>query len=388
MSKRRKFNGLWWSKKFFIAWVLVAILAPILANKKAIIVQDESGILFFPRVISAESKVLLSAPVPYDASTLDLDNSNAVGPFEKQQINSIYYRHWLGTDGLGRDVLANLIHGSKTALFVGFGAMGIAAIIGVFLGSIAAYYGDHKITFSRSRLILLIILLIVFLTIQFYAIPWDIGSVDLGLKLGLFVSITSLFLLMLFLINYFMTKLEINNNVQQKSKGLKLPVDLIIGRIIEVMDALPLLFIIIALSAIFSPSIKSVIVIIGISSWAGIARYTRAETLKIKELEYIEGANALGFPAFKTIWSHILPNAISPVLVSLSFGIAAAILIEATLSFIGMGLSTEEASWGKLIAEARVNYGAWWLAIFPGLAIFFAVLSCNIFGDRYLKSTE
>lgn len=384
MRKERKFSGLWWSKSFFIAWVIVALMAPILANDIAIIAEDAQGIQFFPEVLTSESKVLLSAPIPYDASTLDLDNSNAVGPFEKQQINSHHYRHWLGTDGLGRDVLANLIHGSQTALFVGFGAMAIAAIIGIILGSVAAYFGDHRISFSRTKLILLIILLVSFIASQFHAIPWDVESVHWGIKLGLFLLILILFLFALVLINKRLTKWQIKRGNRDKRSDVKLPIDLIIGRIIEIMDALPLLFLIIALSALFNPSITTVIVIIGISSWAGIARYTRAETLKIIELEYIEGANALGFPAVKTIWSHILPNAIGPVLVSLSFGIAAAILIEATLSFIGMGLSTEAASWGKLIAEARVNYGAWWLAIFPGLAIFFTVLSCNVLGDKLM----
>ena len=384
MKKGRKFSGLLWSKSFFIAWIVVALLAPFLANDQAILIKDASGIQFFPEVITKDSKILLSPPIPYDASTLDLDNANAVGPFAQQQVSSTYYHHWLGTDGLGRDVLANLIHGSQTALFVGFGSMALAAIIGILLGSLAAYFGDHKITIGRSRLFILVLLQISFALIIFYAIPWDIASVLWSKKLGLLLSIISLNLSALLLMNYIMKKWEKKKSKLQGAYNIKLPVDLIISRVIEIMDALPLLFLIIALSALLNPSITTVIVIIGISSWAGIARYTRAETLKIMGLDYIEGASALGFPAIKTIWSHILPNAIGPVLVSLSFGVAAAILIEATLSFIGMGLSTEAASWGKLIAEARVNYGAWWLAIFPGLAIFFTVLSCNILGDKVM----
>ena len=121
--------------------------------------------------------------------------------------------------------------------------------------------------------------------------------------------------------------------------------------------------------------------IIGFTSWTGIARFIRAEMLRIRSLEYIEAAHALGFSEWRVIMRHAIPNALSPVMITIAFGIAAAILIESTLSFLGVGVSPETVTWGSLLAAARQSSSAWWLAVFPGCAIFITVTIFNLIGE-------
>jgi peptide/nickel transport system permease protein len=157
-------------------------------------------------------------------------------------------------------------------------------------------------------------------------------------------------------------------------------VDGAISRLIEVMICFPSFFLILTLAALVQErSIFHVMVIIGITSWTGIARLVRAEFLKHKNLEYAQAAVALGIPRRRIIFGHILPNAIAPVLVSATFGIASAILIESSLSFLGIGDVTV-ASWGETLNAGRIE-GKLWLILAPGFAIFFVVTVFNLVGE-------
>ncbi len=172
-------------------------------------------------------------------------------------------------------------------------------------------------------------------------------------------------------------------------KRVSVPVDLILSRFIEVMVSIPVLFLIISISSIVShPSIYIVMMIIGLTSWTGIARFIRAEMLRIRSLEYIEAARALGYSEGRVILRHAIPNALSPVLITIAFGIAAAILIESTLSFLGVGVSPETVTWGSLLAEARQSPSAWWLAILPGTAIFLTVTIFNLIGEALTDALD
>ena len=121
--------------------------------------------------------------------------------------------------------------------------------------------------------------------------------------------------------------------------------------------------------------------VIGAVGWTGIARFTRAELLRQKRMEYIEASKALGFSRFRQLVKHALPNSLSPVFIAIAFGIAASILIEAFLSFLGVGVPEQTVTWGKLLNYARKANDAWWLAIFPGLAIFMTVTMFNLIGE-------
>lgn len=159
-------------------------------------------------------------------------------------------------------------------------------------------------------------------------------------------------------------------------------VDILISRIIEIVMCFPFFFLILAVIAFLPPSIFSIMVVIGITRWTGIARYARGEFMRIKEQDFTSAARALGVSDRKIIFRHILPNSLAPILVSASFGVAGAILIEAALSFLGLGVQPPTPSWGGILASAREFIGvAWWLALFPGLAIFVTVTAYNVLGE-------
>ncbi len=166
-------------------------------------------------------------------------------------------------------------------------------------------------------------------------------------------------------------------------------IDVVISRFIEVVMCFPFFFLILAVIAFLPPSIYNVMIVIGITRWTSIARYARAEFLKIKEQEYTHAARALGASDRKIIFRHILPNSIAPVLVTATFGIANAILIEAALSFLGLGIQPPFASWGGILSTAREFIDvAWWLAVFPGLAIFLTVTAYNLVGEGLRDATD
>jgi peptide/nickel transport system permease protein len=319
--------------------------------------------------------------VPYLPNNIDFINAQSVSPFGKQDVPSTFWRHWLGTDELGRDVLSGMIHGTRIAVMVGLISMGIASLIGIFLGALAGYFGDERLRLSLISILLNLIALFFALYYGFGSRSYILGDA-IGISFSSFLKelcisflIISLIFMLANLISYAL------KNVPFLNIKIKIPVDIIISRLIEIMLSVPTLFLIISIAAISKPSIFTVMAIIGFTSWTGIARFIRAELLRIRNLEYIEAANALGFSEFRTMLKHAIPNALSPVLVAVAFGIAAAILIEATLSFIGVGVPAESITWGSLLSAARQSTSAWWLAIIPGFAIFITVTIYNLVGE-------
>jgi peptide/nickel transport system permease protein len=290
---------------------VMALFADFIANDKPYYTQYQ-GKSYFPIVksylvglklgqwpaelLNVEFKKLEGAksifpPIPYRAT-----NINLLEPLEPPS-----RRHWFGTDKLGRDVMAGMIHGSRVSLSIGFVAVGIAVVIGVILGAIAGYFG-----------------------------AW---------------------------------------------------IDLVISRLFEVMLSIPTFFLLITIAALLPPSIFLTMLIIGATSWVGIARFTRNEFLRIRNMDYVTSAIALGVTDRKVMFKHILPNALAPVIVSVVLGIAGAILVESSLSFLGIGVPAELVTWGSILHEASTTTYAWWLAVFPGLAIFITVLSYYLVGE-------
>jgi peptide/nickel transport system permease protein len=158
--------------------------------------------------------------------------------------------------------------------------------------------------------------------------------------------------------------------------------DVVASRLIEVMLTIPAFFLIITIVAFLPQSIFNIMLVIGVTSWPTVARLIRGEFLKLKSQEYVVAARALGATDFRTIFHHLLPNALAPVVVAATFGIASAILIESTLSFLGVGVPPSTASWGSMLSNARqLLPSAWWLTVFPGLAVFLVVVSYNLVGE-------
>ena len=259
--------------------------------------------LFGTSVVLFFAIVAVFAPLiaPYDPGQIDIENI-LTGPSEE---------HILGTDSLGRDLFSRMVYGTRISLLVGLIAVGISAIIGILLGSLAGYYGR-----------------------------W---------------------------------------------------VDVLIMRFVDIMLCFPTFFLILAVIALLEPNIVNIMVIIGATSWMGVARLIRAEILSLKERDFIYAERAIGAGDFRIIARHLIPNAMAPVLVSITLGIAAAILVESSLSFLGIGVQPPTPSWGNILSEGKSVMGAaWWMMLFPGIAIFITVLGYNLLGEgireKLLKS--
>jgi peptide/nickel transport system permease protein len=211
--------------------------------------------------------------------------------------------YWLGSDGLGRDVLSRLIYGARVSLLVGLAAIAVGGAIGVVAGMIAGYRG---------------------------------GWVDdVTMRLG------------------------------------------------DVQLAFPFVLLAILFLVVLGPGLVNLVLVLGIGQWVTYARIVRAETLRLREQEFVEAARALGDGTTTILVRTILPNLVAPLTVIASFNVASVILTEASLSFLGLGVPPSVPTWGSMLAEGRDSLLAnkWWLAVFPGLAIMATVLSFNLLGD-------
>jgi peptide/nickel transport system permease protein len=158
-------------------------------------------------------------------------------------------------------------------------------------------------------------------------------------------------------------------------------VDLLGMRLIEIFEAIPTLFLLITFTAFYERNLYMIMAIIGLTGWTGNARFIRGEFLRLRNQDFVQAAKAAGLPLWSILFRHMLPNGITPVLVSASFGVASAILLESTLSFLGLGL-VEEPSWGGMLEQARsAGRFVWWLAVYPGMAIFLTVFAYNLIGE-------
>jgi peptide/nickel transport system permease protein len=159
-------------------------------------------------------------------------------------------------------------------------------------------------------------------------------------------------------------------------------VDATIMRFVDLMLVFPRLFLLLAVLAFVRPSLWTIMGVIGLTGWMGVARLVRAEFLSLREREFVLWSQSVGASGFRVVWRHILPNAMAPVLVAMTLGIPAAILTESGLSFLGIGVQPPYATWGNILNEGKDALEiAWWLSVYPGLAILVTVLSYNLLGE-------
>lgn len=159
-------------------------------------------------------------------------------------------------------------------------------------------------------------------------------------------------------------------------------IDTLVMRLVDILLCFPTFFLILAVVAIIEPSIFNIMAVIGFTSWMGPARLIRAEILSLKEREFIQAVQATGASDFRIIIYHLLPNALGPVLVNATLSIAGAILLESGLSFLGLGVQPPTPSWGNILIESKATLGvAWWITIFPGLAILITILGFNLLSE-------
>ncbi len=165
--------------------------------------------------------------------------------------------------------------------------------------------------------------------------------------------------------------------------------DRIVMRFIDIMLSIPTFFLILAVIAFIGPSIWNIMIIIGLTSWMGVARLVRAEFLTLKEREFVLAARAIGASDLRIIFRHIMINSMAPVIVSAVLGIAGAVLVESALSFLGIGVQPPTPSWGNILTLGKDNIEiAWWLSVFPGLAILITVLGYNLLGEGIRDSID
>ena len=275
----------------------------------------------------------------------------------------------MGTDDLGRDVFSRMLQGAWVSLTVGFVAVGISVLIGIFMGGIAGYFGQHHIRIDHILLTLALIF----------------GT---GLMIAKFAFIGTLILL-LCLAYIFYSRQTRDRSEEQEMSALKMilhgnafSVDTLIMRIVDIMLCFPSFFLILTVVALLPASIYNIMIVIGLTSWMGTTRFVRAEFLSLREQDFVAAAKALGINNFRIIFRHIMPNAIAPVLVSATIGIASAILTEAGLSFLGFGVPPPHATWGNILSNGKnFIFDAPWLTFIPGIAILIVVLSFNLFGE-------
>ena len=389
-----------WSLRLLIGIFLIAVFSDFIANEKPLYCKIK-GKTYFPILKQYAVDLGLSKwdtkfyqtpwqdhdyesvimpPIPYSHFTLDNKNVHFVSPFGNQNVPSNRFWHWLGTDQFGRDVLAGMIRGTRVAMLIGVLSMFIAALIGLFLGSIAGFFGVTRFRISRVKLLLNLIGIVLG---YFYAFSARIYTLSVANESGTFgIEIFKSVLIFFGIILLCGLLSKAFDYIPFFSKEIIIPFDLMIMRLIEIVNAIPSLFFLLAAVTILEkPSIVSIMIIIGFLKWTSIARFVRAELLRVRSLEFIEAANAMGFSDWRIIIRNAIPNSIAPVLITIAFGVASAILIEAFLSFLGIGLENDEMTWGLLLSFARESTTSWWLAIFPGFAIFITVTLFNLIGD-------
>ena len=245
---------------------------------------------------SGEIRSAIFTPIPWSPADQEPLAADRVYEFPSSA-------HLLGTDGIGRDVVARLLWSTRVVMGIGFIAETIALLIGVTVGAFMGYY---------SR--------------------------------------------------YF---------------------DLFGMRLVEIFESVPTFILILIFVATYGRDIFLIMVILGLTGWTGIARFTRAEFLRLRQLDYVQAAIAAGLPLRRVLFRHMLPNGLTPVIVTVTFGIAGAVMSESGLSFLGVGVEPPTPSWGSMLNEAGnpAETFRWWLAIAPGLMIFLTVFAYNIIGE-------
>ena len=365
-----------WAYIILIIFVFVALLAGILANDKPVICKINDHICMpviggcnqMKSGVKADWKSLdyqwvIWSPIAFNHTAISSKSANYKSPGQKDRYG---FRHWLGTDLIGRDIASGLVHGARSSLLVGFLTALITLLIGLPMGIAAGYFGDYKIKlnvadFAVGAVCFLTFIYFViyhaYLSIAFLIIPVLLMSLYLAFRRMLSTARTYFF-----------------------------PLDMFMLRVMEIVTSLPGLLILLVLCAIFEQQgPMTIALILGLLLWTRIAILARNECLRVRDEDYLLSAEALGISEYKIVSQHVLPNIITPIVVALAFIAARAILLEATLSFLGIGIALDEQTWGSILAGARLNFKAWWLAVFPGICIFLTILSLHQLGEHFLS---
>jgi len=274
-----------------------------------------------------------------------------------------------GTDDLGRDVFSRMMQGAWVSLTVGFVAVGISVLVGIILGGISGYYGQNAATADQ-------------------VIAAAMGIAGAILLVARLITLGALLLIAGGL--FFVLSQWLKRKVRARAETgwtrilsiQTVSIDALIMRFVDIMLCFPSFFLILTVVALLPPSIYNIMIVIGLTSWMGTTRFIRAEFLSLRDQDFVTAARALGIGNWRIIFRHMVPNAIAPVLVSATIGIASAILTESALSFLGLGVPPPHATWGNILSDGKTYiFDAPWLTFVPGIVILIVVLSFNLFGE-------
>ncbi len=286
-------------------WLALVAVATVIASVLIITLHHNQLDATDYRALAAHGEIThaIFAPIPWGYAAME--------PLSKNLINKLpSKRHWLGTDGDGRDVLSRLLWSTRVAMGIGFISQFIALAIGILVGAMTGYFSGV--------------------------------------------------------------------------------VDIILMRLVEIVESIPSFFLILTFVAIYGRHIFYIMVILGVTGWTGYARLLRAEFLHLRQLDYVTAAEAAGLPLWRVLFRHILPNGVTPVLVSASFGLAGAVTIESSLSYLGVGVRPPTPSWGEMLNAAGnpATVFHWWQALGPGMMLFITVLAFNIVGESFRDTLD
>ena len=304
--------------------------------------------------------------IPYSHYTVDFSPGALLSPFDTQS-TGLSQRHWLGTDALGHDVLAAMIRGCRISLLIGLVSMLVAFLIGVPLASIAAYWGNRgaRMSWVQFTCFIIGVLLVLFI----FLLPIALAS--------RWIAVICLIIFLFWIIWWMRDRFR---------NTISIPYDHLISGMVNIVDGFPAMFLIIVLVVLLPfKGWLVIMLIIGLLHWPVMSRYVRAEVYKMRESNYIKAVQVINLPSYLILKKHILPFALRPVMVSFIFGVASAILAESTLSFLGIGLPLEQMNWGRLLAQSRSHFDAWWLMLFPGGAIFLTLISLYTIGNAWQR---
>lgn len=296
--------------------------------------------------------------LPYTASQIDKAQALYQAPFSDGQSGI----HWLGTDMIGRDVLAGMMQGSYYAFVICIITLMISITIGLFFGLTSGYYGNQlKVNFFQIILIVLGIAGIIYLLVYGLSSAWMMFLISIALAVLI----------------YIFGKIS--------PRKIHFPMDTIVNNLVLVKEGIPSLIIIIAIVGIYGGNLSLIHLAIIISIFVSITytRHIRSETRIIKNEAYILSAKSMGLSDMMIMVKYIIPNIIPQLAAIIAFSLSGIILLEATLSFLGIGVATDVVTWGKLLSQSRLKPSAWWLAVFPGIAITLLIFAFNAIGNRY-----
>ena len=305
-----------WSQKLAILWLGVVLLAAALAP------------------------VL---PLPYLPSTPDLANV-AAPPLGAGN-------HWLGTDPQGRDVLSNLVFGARTAVLLTLPAAVLSALLGALAGGAAGFWGN------ATRLAVPYWLVgggVAWWALQLPVPFLGVLLAALGLGMGLFFAIR-----------------------RHRSPTWPVPLNTVVMGAATTLDTIPRLVLVVAMAAGAGVSTAGLLALLTLTAWPHSARLVRAQMLRVRTLPFVEAARAAGVPPLRVWLRHALPHALQPLRTALPLSVAGLLGLESTLSFLGIGLPPDVASWGRLMATIRNEPSAWWTFLMPGLCLVVSILSLN-----------